>query len=274
MVKDIVLNQVKYLLPDRLRNNIHPRLLHAFCIGSPKSGTTSFAAIFDQNYRASHEPDRVDMIKVINTHYQNIISDQQYIDWLIKRDKRIWLDIESTGFLGYRPDLLYRAYPDSKYILTIREPLSWMDSMMNHTINYPPTSEDVIAMWHEIFFQEKLNPFSEKDRVLKQHKVYSIEAYLKYWSQSFQSIVNTFPEDKLLVMKTEDIKSKPELVADFLDVSTSTLNLGDGHKNVAPEKYNLLSLVSDEYIEEMLEVHCRSSITRLKNEFGIDFQVN
>jgi len=48
-----------------LRIIFQKRAFHAFCLGTPKSGTHSIANMF-KGYRASHEPNEVFMINLIN----------------------------------------------------------------------------------------------------------------------------------------------------------------------------------------------------------------
>lgn len=262
-IGESVKSQIKYSIPNSIRNKIHPRKVHAFCIGTPKSGTTSIAGLFDKNYRASHEPERVKLIHLIHKHYHGDVSDAEYIHWLKKRDKRIWLDLESNCFLGYRPDLLFKAYPDSKYILSIRSPVSWLDSMLNHTINYPPKSELVIKYWHSIFFKPEEHPFSQFDAELKKHEVYSIEAYLNYWANSVQSVLDSIPEEQLLIVKTHEFLNKITDIANFLNIDAKSFDKQSGHLNKAPEKYNLLELVDSGFLEATKERLCGKLIKQL-----------
>jgi hypothetical protein len=245
-------NRIKYLIPDNLRNLVQKRHFHSFCIGTPKSGTTSVAGLFDKNYRSSHEPERRSLIFFINDHYKQKITDEQYVAWLKKRDKRVWLDIESNCFLGYRIDLLYRAFPHSKYILSVREPLSWLDSMINHTINYSPASEDVIALWHKIFFRPDQYPHPSIEQPLQQAQVYSIEAYLRYWSMAINAVLETIPDDQLLIIKTNELQAKADKLASFLGVETHSLDFSSGHLNKAPAKYDLLEKIPPDYLQQKI----------------------
>ncbi len=249
-------NKIKYLIPDSLRNKIHPRKFHCFCIGAPKSGTTSIAGLFNKYYRSSHEPERRAIIYFMNDHFKGLKSDHEYMNWLKIRDKRVWLDMESNCFLGYRIDLLIRAFPNSKFILSIREPLSWLDSMINHTINYPPTSEEVIRLWHSIYFLPEKYPHTSKDQVLKQYNVYSLEAYLRYWSHSIKSVLENIPSKQLLTVKTNEFEENKLSIAQFLNIPESSLDFKSSHLNKAPRKYNLLSKIDREFIHEQRDKYC------------------
>jgi hypothetical protein len=256
-------NRIKYLIPDGIRSIIHPRSFHSFCIGTPKSGTTSIAGLFDKHFRSAHEPERRSLIFYINDHYHGRISDQSYIEWLRKRDRRVWLEIESNCFLGYRVDLLYRAFPNSKYILSVREPLSWLDSMINHTINYSPSSEEVIALWHRIFFQPQNYPHPKIEQPLIQAGVYSLEAYLRFWSRSINNVLNTIPAEQLFIIQTQELKKKSEDIADFLGIDPKTIDFSSGHLNQAPAKYHLLKQLPQSHIVTMLSKYAAETCQRL-----------
>lgn len=263
-----VKNKIKYLIPDSLRNLIHPRQFQCFCIGTPKSGTTSIAGLFDKHFRSSHEPERRSIIFYMSDHYHGKYSDDEYVMWLKKRDRRVWLDMESNCFLGYRMDLLFRAFPDAKYILSVREPLSWLDSMLNHTINYSPASEDVIALWHKIYFQPEQYPHNTIEQPLKDAAVYSLEAYLRYWSSSIDSVLTTIPESQLLIVKTHEFKDRVGDIAHFLAVDSSKIDLTSGHLNKAPQKYHLLNQLPQQFIVEQLNQFTAGTCEKVDIDFS------
>ncbi len=261
-------NKIKYMIPDSIRNLIQPRQFQCFCIGTPKSGTTSVAGLFDKHFRSSHEPERRSIIFFMNDHYHGKYSDDEYVEWLKKRDRRVWLDMESNCFLGYRMDLLYRAFPDAKYILSVREPLSWLDSMLNHTINYSPASEDVIALWHRIYFKPEQYPHQTIEQPLKDAGVYSVEAYLRYWSDSIKSVLNTIPESQLLIVKTHEFKDRTLDIAQFLGVDPIKIDLTSGHLNKAPQKYDFLKLLPPDFITEQLSKFSAETCEKVNIDFS------
>ncbi|WP_144392659.1 sulfotransferase [Pleionea sediminis] len=249
-------NNLKYLIPDGVREKIHPRRFQCFSIGAPKSGTTSIAGMFNKNFRASHEPERRSIIYSIQEHYNKNISDDDFIHKLRKRDKRVWLEIESNCFLGYRIDLLYRAFPGAKFIMSVRSPRSWLDSMMNHTINYPPSSEDVIKIWHSIFFRHSEFEYTKFDHLLKDYNVYPIESYLRFWAKSIEDTLNTIPREQLLIVDTLNFDDSINNVVKFLDIQRSDLDFCSSHLNKAPEKYHLLEKIDDCYLREVIDNIC------------------
>jgi hypothetical protein len=271
LIKYKITSAIKYLIPNSVRQKIHPRELQAFSIGTPKSGTTSVAGLFNKHYRSSHEPERIELIHVIHSHFNGKMTDDAYVRWLVERDKRIWLDIESNCFLGYRPDLLYKAYPQASYLLSIREPISWLDSMLNHTINYPPPSELVIEYWHNMFFRPNEHPHKAEDRALIAHKVYSIEAYLKFWASAVSRVLDCIPKEQLLIVPTKQMKSMANDIASFLNIEESKLDYSAGHLNKAPAKFNLLELVDDNYVNQLHSEYCLPVLERLDQKFNVHF---
>lgn len=122
----------KYKYP--LRVLFQRRAFQAFCVGTPKSGTHSIANMF-KGYRASHEPNEVFMINLINRKAKGEMTDSDIIKILKSRDVSNWLEIESSHYLGGVIEQLIQVSSNAKYILTIRDCLSWMDSWFNHQLS-------------------------------------------------------------------------------------------------------------------------------------------
>lgn len=55
-------NNLKIIIKNNLRSFVKPQKFRAYCVGTAKSGTHSVSAIFEKNYRASHEPEGAQLI--------------------------------------------------------------------------------------------------------------------------------------------------------------------------------------------------------------------
>ena len=124
-------NLLKDLTPTFLRQILSPKKLNILCIGTPKSGTTSIANLFSKDYRYEHEGERYPHVVRIFEHYSGKISDAEYQQHLKKRAHRLWLDIESNCFLGYRIDLVYKVFPNAIYITGLKQ-------IKQPLMQYPP----------------------------------------------------------------------------------------------------------------------------------------
>jgi len=248
---------IKNMIPSDVRQKLQPRKIQAFCVGIPKTGTTSFAAILEQNYRAAHEPEYGLIVSKMYQHYHHQLTDGEYCRFLRKRGKRLWLDFESSCFMGYRPDLLYRAFPDAKYILTVREPKSWLDSNFNDNINYP-ASMPFNAYWHEVFFEPHKYSYTPYGTVLKEYNLYPIDAYLTYWVSANSSVVQAIPDYQLLIIDLKQLNRSIHRLADFLSIAPDSLNIQNSHRNKTKteKKYDIINLIDANYLQDRIDALC------------------
>jgi len=259
---------VKYIaktyMPSALRQLAQRRNSRTISLGTPKSGTTSIAGLFAGKFRYGHEAERDAHVKVIYSHYKGKITDKAYIKYLRKRDKRLWMDIESNCFLGYRPDLTYRALPDYQFILTIRDPWSWLDSIFNNNISFPVARHKTMERWHEVFFQPDKYVHYQDEQILKDFKLYPVDAYLNYWVNANQSVINSIPDEQLLIIPTKNISGSLEVIEDFLGIPNNTLKQEHSFSNVTENKYDVRSKLDEEYIRDRIKVICNDFIVKNK----------
>jgi hypothetical protein len=273
-VNEVIKTGVKYAIPGIIRQQVQPRKIHAFCLGTPKSGTTSLAGMFRANYRADHEPERASIVDAMHAHYNGQLSDEALCQYLKKRDKRLWLEIESNCFLGYRPDLLYRVYPHAKYILTVREPESWLGSIFDNNVNFPRTDSHTVRDWHDVFFEPHKFDYGPYEKALRDHKLYPLDAYINYWVNANQSAHKAIPGEQLLILGTKEIRQNVDLIADFLEVSVDSLVAGKSHLHKTRRKHGVLDLLDPTYIKDRLESGCGELYASLQSAHDLAIAEN
>jgi len=255
---------IKNMIPSAVRQKVHPRKIQAFCIGTPKTGTTYIASIFEQHYRAAHEPEDIVIVDKMYQHYHHQLTDDEYSRFLRRRDKRLWYDIESSCYLGYRSDLLHQAFPNAKYILTVREPKSWLDSNFNDNINYP-ASNPFNAYWHKVLFEPHKYSYTRYDAVLQEHNLYPLDAYLTYWVSANSSVVQAIPENQLLILDTRKLNSSVKRLADFLKIDHDTINAQTTYRNKTEKKYDIINLIDANYLQDRIDTLCSEWTSKLFN---------
>ena len=133
-----VRNQIRSRLGDlRLLPLVLPRRFHAYGCGMAKTGTHSIYALFG-NYRTAHEVDLRRMVRLAVASLDGSISDQEIERLLLRRDRQLWLEMDSSNINGDLIRPLVRISPQAKFILTIRDVYSWLDSAINQMINDDP----------------------------------------------------------------------------------------------------------------------------------------
>jgi hypothetical protein len=255
---------IKNIMPKVVRHILQPRKIQAFCVGAAKTGTTSIAEMFKQHYRAGHEPEYSLMVAMINQHFHHRLTDDEFCQSLKKHEKRVWLDVNSSCFLGYRSDLLYRTFPNAKYILTVREPKSWLKSIFTSNIKYS-ASIPLQARWHEVFFQPHKFSYTRYDAILRKYNLYPLDSFLNYWVFTNCSVMQAIPDNQLLILDTRQLSHSDQLLSDFLKIAPGSINAKTTHKNKTKEKYDIISLIDANYLQDRIDTHCAEWIPKLFN---------
>jgi hypothetical protein len=108
-------------------------------VGFPKTGTRSIASIFTQaGYAAAHEPGAGQMAQLILAYRNGNKSRQDAIDWLRQQDARQPLELWSNCFLSSILDEVLEAFPTMRFILPLRWPIAWSESMYDQAVSAPP----------------------------------------------------------------------------------------------------------------------------------------
>lgn len=242
----------------------HKRPFHAYCIGLPKSGTHSIANIF--HGISAHEPTWQDLIDIIAKEHvirlrhnnENFFFGDKYKSFLGRRDKKLNLAMESSHLLSPFVPSLIKTFPKSKFILTIRDCYTWLNSIINDQIN--TESRRLRVYWNKAydfyFFNEKYK-FLPQEAILQSHELYPISAYLHCWKNYNEAIIDSVPKDRLLIVKTQDISQSLEKIFDFLEIDSYPDQEIVPHSYTCKKEHHLLSYLDSDYLEN-----------KVKNEAG------
>ena len=230
------------------------RKTHAFCIGLPKSGTHSIATMLE--CKTAHEPGKSILFDIYLLRDRGLISLEKQIDILKARDALLWLDVESNWLLGLNFEALMKAFPHAKYILTVRSPLSWLNSEINEQF----VIGDRIDFFKDIYkTMYGTKSYGQQDIGLAKYGLYSLTGYLSYWKNYHQEILNIVPTKSLLIVKTEEISNKTSQITNFLDVEVNSRN---NHSHIRKNKpLKITDLVESRYLNTQIK-HYTADITR------------
>jgi hypothetical protein len=237
-----------------LRSWRAPRRFHAYCVGAGKTGTHSIAGLFAQHYRAAHQPEPSWTIDTILSAAQGRLSSPQLEKYLGCRDRRLWLELESSNFCDYFIRPLVHLFPDAKFILTIRDCYSWLDSLINHGLAVWLADE-----WHrlrDLRFSAAGLEHPPEERTLADHHLYTLDGYLAYWSRHNRNVIETVPAARLLIVRTDRIRAEMPRIADFVEVPLDTLDQSQVHSYRAKQRFDLLAQIPPEYLEAKVNAHC------------------
>jgi hypothetical protein len=246
------------------------RQIRGYCVGLPKTGTTSLEGLFKTHCRVAHEPEAGDLVQTILLRAKGDLTGPQFLDWLKKRDERLALDLESSNFLVYLVPALVHEFPDAKFILTLRDCISWLDSFLNMCLNEPPNRPELLSRLRQARYNAGNPPHDDKERPLKERGLFTVRGYLTYWTWHNRKILDSVPSNRLLVLKTHEITERAEKIAEFLGLDPSKVRLEGAHQNKTLKKSNLLSELDPDFVNEAARECCGELMREYFPEYRLE----
>lgn len=234
------------------------RQVQVYVVGMPRSGTVSLYDTFKSHFRAAHEPESRFFTHKVVAYRHNRLDEQQMRRYLRHRDRRMGLELDSAYLNGEVADLLATEFSQARFILTMRDALSWTDSMMNFLLNKPEfmTSRKPHIREHmEVQFGVPPYVYAPEEAVLQEKGLHPLTRYLRYWTEHNQRVIDGVPAERLLVLKTTDIGGSNHLIEKFLGLPPSSLDKAV-HSNLALKRHSLLDQMPREFVRAQIEVCC------------------
>lgn len=213
------------------------------------------AALFKQRYRSDHEPDYPSLIRRLTA-----ARDPAHAVYLRRRDRKLWLEFESCWLHILHIQRLVQTFPEAKFILTIRNCYTWLDSLANHV-----TANDIGPHWRraqQVYYRPELFAYQRGEEAIRDAGMYPIRAYLSTWAWHNQRVFDVVPKERLLVIRTREIMQSAERIAAFLDIAPESIDVGSGHQYVARRKYRFLERVDTKLLDRTVTECCGELMTR------------
>lgn len=239
--------------PDRLRRR---RRAHLYCVGTAKSGTSSLAALFGDALHARHETDSEHGIDTILRRQAGALSDSELRRYLLRRDRRLRLEIDSSQLNVFFLDALVELFPDARFLLTLRDPYSWVDSFINHQMGR--SAPHKWPLLRDLRFRPDTFTHPREEALLAEKGLYTLDGYFSYWASHNRTVLDTVPAERLLVVRTHEISERTSDIAAFAGVPAAAANRQRSHANKAKRRYHLLRDVSVDHLHQRATAHCRA----------------
>jgi hypothetical protein len=164
-----------------------------------KTGTHSLAGVFSR-YRAWHEPELEHFQQIIMARANGDLSDSAARDQIRRLDRRRWLEFNSSWTNYFLLELLLDEYPRAKFLLTIRDCYSWLDSVFNQLLGR--NHKEFQHQFHR-WLAVSLSPGSHEDgdRVLAERGLWPLD-HGSAAGASISRILAWVPSDRLLIIRT------------------------------------------------------------------------
>ena len=238
------------------------RRTHVYCVGSAKSGTHSLVTMFSRNVRAGHEPEIFELIDALIDWRQGRVNDAQLTAWIRDRDRRLALEVDSS-FLNYEIlDLLLQEFPDARYVLTIRDCYSWLDSLCNHILRRRDNKDPRWLRLPLLWPPPEPMIHAPEEQVLKENGFATLDRQFSWWTRRIGNVLTKVPAARLLVVRTDEITKRVLEIADFCGLPHHAVRTERSHAFAHPEKIGFLRQMDRAFVEAKVEKHCREFMTR------------
>ena len=227
-----------------------PRRTDISCCGLSKTGTHSMAGLF-KAYRAEHHPDRDTRLELAIGSLQGRLAKGSIERLLRRRDRVLWLEMESSTLAGILIEPLARACPTKRFVLTVRDVYSWCNSWFDHNLNFPKESR--FTDLDRVRLQPEAFPSGRHDRPLQDRGFFSLAAYFSLWSRHTRRVLDVLPAERLLVVRTHEILARVTDIADFARVPASSLQPDYGWEFRTERKHGVLAALDPGYVSETAE---------------------
>jgi hypothetical protein len=229
-----------------------------FGVGDEKTGTHSLAGLFSA-YRAEHEPEVHDLRPCVEAHLRGELPAGTLERYFADKEERLHLEVDSSFLNGEVIDLLVPCYPDAKYVLTVREPRSWLDSKINQMVTFKsPRWIELRALRHGA--PEGHPP---EEAPLAERGLPTLDGFLAEYAQHNRRIVAAVRPAQLLVLRTQDIRDRADVLAAFAGVPVDSLNLERSHEFQGPVKHHVLEELDQAYLDAKIDQHCAADVLPL-----------
>jgi hypothetical protein len=246
-----------------------PLRFKAYCVGMAKTGTTSLHTIFRHQYRSAHEAESRFLCKKTLAFLKGKIDKDQFTQYIKHRDQRLNLEIDSSALNYFVLDILVKEFSEAKFILTLRDCYSWLDSAINY---YPQAQKSSYTYWLRshcrAFFnfvnemdKRNLANYAKEEQILADNNFFPLDIYFSRWAKHTNKVLTTVPAERLLVVKTSEINQSIPQIEMFLGIEPNTLPTHI-HSNKARQKIGFVSQIDKNFLEAKAKLHCHELMSK------------
>lgn len=236
-----------------------PRSFRAYGVGLERTGTTFLYELFEKSFRSAHEPEPWLLLPFHETSETEVACDRQIEKWVRERDAALRLEFEASHPLGPVVPVLSRAFPDSKFILTIRHPKPWLYSVLNwqlyHRLNISNTWGPITNKYYD-------KSIPHESKILKGLNLYTLDGYFSKWKRHNNMIINNVDRDRLLVVRTDKLSKSIGQIASFVGVSKKIMSGNRRPKNSKQKDFEILEMIDKNLIYQKMKFHCEPLLSQ------------
>lgn len=233
---------------------LRPKQCQVFGVGSPKTGTHSLAGLFEKHFRTLHEAEASAEIHLFSRLHQGLCRPGEIQQWFADRSHRLWLECDVSHLHGHFAAEIAEALPEAKFILTMRDPFTWLDSSFNQSLGRP--ANETWARMRKLVYGELPDQYPEQEIILQKNGLYPVTALLNRWAERIERVTAAIPAERLLIIQTTELKHSAGRIADFCGINPRLLLMKRAHQFPARRKIGLLDKIDKQYLDTLVEARC------------------
>jgi hypothetical protein len=223
----------------------HPRIagrkFHVINLSMPRTGTTSFAGMFDR-FPATHEFMISETIPVLLDFHEKKISAPALADFLKERDVRAAHWVDSASFFFFAPEGVIGTFPEAAYFFAVRDCESWILSMVDNSMfihrmiveGSATVNLGFLDRYSEFFISgHERALFLDKKRLTSNalHIVKELAAIWNTYTVRVAEAMLTLGEKQRLVIPLKNLSYETDRIAALAGIPPSALNMTKLHIN-------------------------------------------
>jgi hypothetical protein len=185
----------------------------------------------------------------------------KFEEFILERDLVLQLELESNWLTYFYIDILVSRIREAKFILTVRDPYSWLDSIVNfHYLmrrNSYPWMKPWLRVLEDCYFGNNHLHYSSEDGFLREYHLLPVRSYLRLWRVHNQKVISRVPGDRLYVVNTVDIAREMDSIACFLNIPAGDLDASVSHsyKNTR-KKFRVCDIIDKKFLKSSVDEFC------------------
>lgn len=225
--------------------------------------------MFSSKYRSAHEATRQMVVDLMISRLNGQPTTQTAIRQLKQRDRELRLEMDSSNLLAMFAGELAEMFPKARFLLTVREPRAWLKSIINQHLNVDVSKRPADKLLRELLFMPPGVTYSHDEQELERLGLFPVDGYLSAWVTHYQGVIDVVPKNRLLIIRTEELKKAVDQLASFLSIPPDSIDNKRSHLHSCPHDHGVIERLPQALVEDKVALHSDellSRITALKDQ--------
>lgn len=237
-----------------MKLNGRKRRIHVFITGLAKTGTVSMTGIFSR-FVTQHEFMQWNTHQAVIGYRSGKISRDEFRAFLRERDDLGGMEVDSAHFNRHYIDISSEDYPEAHFICLIRDPFSWVSSLINYFVVPEREAIQSDLLPNGMPFDIPRGDIDAKKRLIADFPVYA-EKPIRFWAEEYRRIISLLPEGRSIILLTHEISRSLERISRFLCIPVDDLCHDRTHMNKAVYTTDVLRQCDSSHLAMLFGRHC------------------